>query len=78
MKLFIITNVLVDYTDYINGMVVIKAESLTQAREYFFNKYEDDCIDFDQAIKDHHYNEFELVDTDTKAPGIVTAMDARR
>ena len=75
MKLFIITDVLSDYT---SGMVAIKAESLEQARE-FFAKAKDGwrqelLEEFDAAIKDGCYTEFDLADTDTKELGILVEV----
>jgi 5-formaminoimidazole-4-carboxamide-1-beta-D-ribofuranosyl 5'-monophosphate synthetase len=72
MKLFIITDVLSDYT---SGLVAIKAESLEQAREFFVKAQMPDFIDeFDDAIKNGCYTEFDLADTDTKELGVLVEV----
>ena len=75
MKLFIITDVLSDYT---SGMVAIKAESLKQAREFFVKDetwYTESIIEeFDDAIKNGCYTEFDLADTDTKELGVIVEV----
>jgi hypothetical protein len=75
MKLFIITDVLSDYT---SGMVAIKAESLEQAREFFVDGksgWTQSVIEeFDDAIKDGCYTEFDLADTDTKELGVLVEV----
>jgi hypothetical protein len=72
MKLFIITDVLSDYTF---GMVAIKAESLEQAREFFVKDQMPDFIaEFDDAIKNGCYTEFDLADTDTKELGVLVEV----
>ena len=75
MKLFIITDVLSDYT---SGMVAIKAESLEQAREFFVKDetwYTESIIEeFDDAIKNGCYTEFDLADTDTKELGVIVEV----
>jgi len=74
MKLFIITDVLSDYT---SGMVAIKAESLTQAREFFVKNFvatDCDIAEFDDAIKNGCYTEFDLADTDTKELGVIVEV----
>ena len=75
MKLFIITDVLSDYT---SGMVAIKAESLEQAREFFVDGksgWTQGVIEeFDDAIKDGCYTEFDLADTDTKELGVIVEV----
>jgi 5-formaminoimidazole-4-carboxamide-1-beta-D-ribofuranosyl 5'-monophosphate synthetase len=72
MKLFIITDVLSDYT---SGMVAIKAESLKQAREFFVKDQMPDFIDeFDDSIKNGCYTEFDLADTDTKELGVLVEV----
>ena len=75
MKLFIITDVLSDYT---SGMVAIKAESLKQAREFFVKDetwYTESIIEeFDDAIKGGCYTEFDLADTDTKELGVLVEV----
>jgi hypothetical protein len=75
MKLFIITDVLSDYT---SGMVAIKAESLEQAREFFVDGksgWNQRVIEeFDDAIKNGCYTEFDLADTDTKELGVLVEV----
>ena len=77
MKLFIITDVLSDYT---SGMVAIKAESLEQAREFFVDgksewfKQSVLIEEFDDAIKGGCYTEFDLADTDTKELGVLVEV----
>jgi len=73
MKLFIITDVLSDYT---SGMVAIKAESLEQAREFFVKgqMLESVIDEFDDAIKNGCYTEFDLADTDTKELGVLVEV----
>jgi hypothetical protein len=75
MKLFIITDVLSDYT---SGMVAIKAESLEQAREFFVDGksgWTQSVIEeFDDAIKNGCYTEFDLADTDTKELGVLVEV----
>ena len=72
MKLFIITDVLSDYT---SGMVSIKAESLKQAREFFVKDQMTDFIaEFDDSIKNGCYTEFDLADTDTKELGVLVEV----
>ena len=78
MKLFIITDVLSDYT---SGMVAIKAESLKQAREFFvkdqtgYSQTPMGVIDeFDDSIKNGCYTEFDLADTDDKESGIIVEV----
>ena len=75
MKLFIITDVLSDYT---SGMLAIKAESLEQARELFVKEkdgWRQELIEeFDDAIKDGCYTEFDLADTDTKELGVLVEV----
>jgi len=75
MKLFIITDVLSDYT---TGMVAIKAESLEQAREFFVkgqSEYIESVIEeFDDAIKNGCYTEFDLADTDDKDSGVIVEV----
>jgi len=75
MKLFIITDVLSDYT---SGMVAIKAESLEQAREFFVDgksTWTQSVIEeFDDAIKNGCYTEFDLADTDTKELGVLVEV----
>ncbi len=76
MKLFIITDVLSDYT---SGMVAIKAESLEQAREFFVDGksgWTGSSVieEFDDAIKDGCYTEFDLADTDTKELGVIVEV----
>ena len=78
MKLFIINNVLSDYT---YGMVAIKAESLEQAREFFVD--EDSAPagwdsefekEFDDAVKNKDYIVMDLADTDQSPAGFVKVM----
>jgi hypothetical protein len=77
MKLFIITGVLSGHT---SGMVAIKAESLEQAREFFVDgqsgwTWTQSVIEeFDDAIKDGCYTEFDLADTDDKESGIIVEV----
>ena len=73
MKLFIITDVLSDYT---SGMVAIKAESLEQAREFFVKDQMLESVieEFDDAIKGGCYTEFDLADTDTKELGVLVEV----
>ncbi len=76
MKLFIIDNVLNDYT---SGMVAIKAESLAQAREFFLDRFDNEGDpanqqDFDEAIKTKDFIAMDLADTDQSATGIVKVM----
>lgn len=77
MKLFIINNVLSDYT---YGMVAIKAESLGQAREFFVERFGDGYEgsefekEFDDAIKNKDYIVMDLADTDQSAAGFVKVM----
>jgi len=73
MKLFIITDVLSDYT---SGMVAIKAESLEQAREFFVKDQmlPDFIAEFDDAIKNGCYTEFDLADTDDKESGVIVEV----
>jgi hypothetical protein len=78
MKLFIITDVLSDYT---SGMVAIKAESLKQAREFFvkdqtgYSQMPESVIEeFDDAIKNGCYTEFDLADTDDKESGVIVEV----
>ena len=73
MKLFIITDVLSDYT---SGMVAIKAESLEQAREFFVKDQTPMVVieEFDDAIKNGCYTEFDLADTDTKELGVLVEV----
>ena len=78
MKLFIITDVLSDYT---SGMVAIKAESLKQAWEFFvkdkagYSQTLSSVIEeFDDAIMNGCYTEFDLADTDDKESGIIVEV----
>ena len=77
MKLFIINNVLSDYS---YGMVAIKAESLGQAREFFVERFGDGYEgsefekEFDDAIKNKDYQVLELADTDSTSVGFVKVM----
>jgi hypothetical protein len=60
MNLYIINEVLYDYTD---GMVVIAAPSLERARELFADQF--DCFsqmdEFDAAIKGERYKVLQVV-----------------
>lgn len=77
MKLFIINNVLSDYT---YGMVAIKAESLDQAREFFVERFNDGyegfefVKEFDFTIKNKDYIVMDLADTDQSEAGFVKVM----
>ena len=78
MKLFIINNVLSDYT---YGMVAIKAETLAKARKFFVERFNDgsrECREFkkefDVAIKNEDYIVMDLADTDQSAAGFVKVM----
>ena len=78
MKLFIINNVLSDYT---YGMVAIKAESLGQAREFFVERFGAGLVspsefekEFDDAIKNKDYIVMDLADTNQSAAGFVKVM----
>lgn len=62
MNLYIINEVLYDYTD---GMVVIAAKSLTRARDLFsaeFRSSDGDMSDFDAAIQRKAYKVLKVVD----------------
>ena len=78
MKLFIIRNVLTDYS--YSGMVAIKAESLSQAREFFVERFGDRYEfsefekEFDDAIKNKDYDVLNLADIDSTAVGFVKVM----
>ena len=76
MKLYCIHDVLYDYY---GGMVNIKAESLEQCRELFLNYLNTSfteltvqgfLIDFDLAVRDKKYTEYELSTTDTNPTGV--------
>jgi len=75
MKLFIITTAPFDYT---SGMVAIKAESLEQAREFFVGENglvsQSVIEEFDDAIKNGYYTEFDLADTDDKESGVIVEV----
>ena len=77
MKLFIINNVLSDYT---YGMVAIKAETLGQAREFFVERFvggswgSEMKNEFDDAVKNKDYIVMDLADTDQSAAGFVKVM----
>jgi hypothetical protein len=60
MNLYIINEVLFDYTD---GMVVIAAPSLERARELFADEFESQSqlTEFDAAIKGEHYKVLQVV-----------------
>jgi hypothetical protein len=62
-------------------MVAIKAESLKQAREFFvkdqtgYSQTPMGVIDeFDDAIKNGCYTEFDLADTDDKESGVIVEV----
>ena len=78
MKLFIINNVLSDYT---YGMVAIKAETLAKARKFYVERFDDGSKEgremkkeFDAAIKIKDYIVMDLADTDQSAAGFVKVM----
>ena len=77
MKLFIINNVLSDYT---YGMVAIKAETLGQAREFFVERFgggwetREIEKEFDDAVKNKDYIVMDLADTDQSPAGFVKVM----
>lgn len=61
MNLYIISEVLYDYTD---GMVVIAAESLDRCRELFikeFGRFETQIKEYDQSISDGSYKVLEVL-----------------
>jgi hypothetical protein len=60
MNLYIINEVLYDYTD---GMVVIAAASLERAREMFADEFESqrELAEFDAAIKGERYKVLQVV-----------------
>lgn len=61
MNLYIISEVLYDYTD---GMVVIAAESLDRCRELFikeFGRFETQIKEYDQSIRDGSYKVLEVL-----------------
>jgi len=77
MKLYIIRNVLNDYT---SGMVIIKAEDLEQARGFFAERFQehDDAVyegeligEFDVSIKNDDYTVLDLAVSDQTPAGIV-------
>jgi len=86
MKLFIITDVLSVYAGHSfhtssTGMVAIKAKSLEQAREFFMTDqtghvrmHESVIEEFDDAIKNGRYTEFDLADTDDKESGVIVEV----
>ena len=61
MNLYIIQNVLYDYT---SGMVVIAAVSLERCRELFFEEFGRGrgMNDYDEAIKNGSYSVYQVVD----------------
>lgn len=73
MKLYLINEVLYDYTD---GMVAIAAENLEQCRNIFEEQFamssdsKGRLNEFDTAIQDGYYKELE-VKSDTR-PGVIT------
>jgi len=77
MKLFIINNVLNDYTP---GMVIIKAESLDRARELYIERFVGGEWDiefekeFDVAVENKDYSVFDIVDGDETDEGFVKVM----
>ena len=61
MNLYIVDEVLYDYTD---GMVVIAAENLERVRELYKEKFgydEDYLFEFDSAIKRKKYKVVEVI-----------------
>lgn len=56
MNLYIIENVLYDYTP---GMVCIVAKDLNQARDLYMEKF--GSLDFDRAIEDNDYKVLKVV-----------------
>lgn len=75
MKLFIIDGVFNDWTP---GMVIIKAESLNQARDFFFERFvglawsdREAQTEFDEAIKNEDFMVLDLADGDEMPEGIV-------
>ncbi len=67
MKLYLINEVLYDYTA---GMVAIAAENLEQCRNIFEEQFAGYIKEFDSAIENGCYQELE-VKSDTQ-PGVVT------
>ncbi len=68
MKLYIISEVLSDYT---SGMCVIAAENLDQCREIFIKKFSYDeyaIKEYDAAIRDKDYKELEVLNVE---PGLI-------
>jgi hypothetical protein len=59
MNLYIIRNVLYDYT---SGMVVIAACSLERCRELFKEEFCCHVTDYDDAIKNDSYSVYQVVD----------------
>ena len=68
MKLYIIQEVLSDYT---GGMCVIAAESLEQCREIFSEEFSSNSSmkEYDEAIKNNEYKELDVVNIN---PGVVS------
>ncbi len=69
MKLYIISEVLSDYT---SGMCVIAAENLEHCRKIFANEFGDEGCrieEYDAAIKDNDYKELDVLNVE---PGIVS------
>lgn len=80
MKLFIIREMLRDYS---SGMIAVKAQDLTEARNYFRewmgNGFDDYYVtkhmeEFDLAVGVGAYHTLELADTDENEVGIVTVV----
>ena len=78
MNLYIINNVLSDYT---YGMVAIKAETLAKARKFYVERFDDGSREgremkkeFDVAIKNKDYTVMNLADTDQSAVGFVKVL----
>lgn len=80
MKLFVITEVLYDYS---SGMVAIKAKDMAEARKFFI-EWLSDCYneemedyknryirEFDISVKAGYYRSFELSDEDQSESGMV-------
>lgn len=59
MNLYIIHNVLYDYTA---GMVVIAASSLERCRELFEKEFGWHVKEYDDAIKNNSYSVYQVVD----------------
>ena len=80
MRLFIVREVLYDYT---GGMVAIKAKDLEEAREMFAKwvlptgpaDYAERYIrEFNMSLEAGYYHSFKLADDDIHQPGVVTQV----